>query len=782
MEEELRHESTTKRDNAARVIAALADRLPDDQAHLLISPLARRLARSPKLRSFIGIPRIQTLLPKALADDRRDVAAQLIEDLLRTEDEIDFTLPTGEAPSLDETIEIVKCACAVVLTVRSQDSLDIPHDRLFLDWLESRTLSSGGENHEFPFSDLETWMAQHERDLLPDLKQRYTRLAIAQLEQGDLEGIDVAETLRRTRIVFDELWNAGQESREELWNQLNRLVSVRQESAVSLAWEFLSLHLNAPESKIITVFVKNMAERLQKDMDESGWELDWEAGGRALLNLLDVRLADIGNHANDALASLAVSWSGNTDTAQFAVRLLTLLLQKDKVKAAAIIDDWTNRVIKDLPDEAIVWLARAFESLTAEQQAKVSTSLNPIHNRTKISEQESKDFITFMRHLSDEAIKATAMQEFLGELYPFVQQQHGNPNQYLDRIFPALPRIIHFGPATEAGTMLHTLFANARNSLPLYAWLHEQMTGCWPPQSAEMSPYDPSQIFAATVQTIREYPSDNVAPRLLNSARTMIKDGRVEKENESQVIESACLVWSHHQADALSVFQSYTQIPATAAIRALMDSVEYENEDSRDNLQQAWAHFSDLLSEEQVNEIAKLILAEGPKGSSEEPDAPFRLWIEVQKGRKSFLLRSLILDQSLNDSQRKRVWLQIEKFASEIGKDALLSELPKIFGLGDSTETLNAVFESNDIFGELFSTASDKYKLATSLVESFAASSSKDAKNKLAQWLKNIDGASALKELKGVDGVSDDDLDILREQFPQSKALKQIKESRQSAE
>ena len=48
--------------------------------------------------------------------------------------------------------------------------------------------------------------------------------------------------------------------------------------------------------------------------------------------------------------------------------------------------------------------------------------------------------------------------------------------------------------------------------------------------------------------------------------------------------------------------------------------------------------------------------------------------------------------------------------------------------------------------------------------------------------VENIDGASALRELKGVDGVSDEDLEILREQFPQSKALKRIKESRQSAD
>jgi len=779
MEEELRHESPTRQDNAARVIAALADRLPGDKAHLLVSPLARRLSHSRALRSFVGINRIQTLLPKASADDRRELAAHLIEDLLRTQGEIEFTLPTGETPSLDEAIEIVLGACEVVLSVRSEDRLDNGHDQLMLNWLEQRSVAISGQNHEFRFSQLELWMAQHEKHLLPDLKGRYTRMVLVQLEQDDLKDFDVTETLRRTREIFDDLWNTGQESRDEMWIQLNALVTVRNEAALSLACQFLSLHMSASGfSEHVTVFARNLAVRLKQDREDADWELDWKSSGQTLLRLLDHR-SDIGSEAHDALVDLAISWSGGDQTVEFGIRLLTWLRTNAEDKAGAVVRQWTGRIISDLPEECVTWLGSQFDSLTAEQQSKLTEALEPIHSRTKFSDEEFKRFVTFMRHLSDDAIKTSSVQRFMEKLYPFVQQQHANPSQYLQGVFPALPRIIGFGPHAQAGAMLHNLFANARNSVSLYGWLHEQMTGYWPSRSTELNPYNPTQIFDAAVQTMNEYPNDGAAPKILLSVSTMIHDETIDNESAPRVIEGACLLWPHYQSEALTVLLSHEQLPALKAIRQLMDSVDYENSDSRDNLQKAWVHFSNLLSDDQLLEVAKIILVESPKGSNQEPDAAFALWINIRSDRKTFVLRTLTIDPSIDDSQRKRVWFQIERSANKLGREFFLAELPRVFALDNSAETLNAVFESRDIFSHLFNTASDTNKLAARLIESLKASSSRDAKNRLAQWLKSIGGGSALKQLQDPNALRDEDIEILWEQFPESKVLKHLRELRE---
>ena len=322
--------------------------------------------------------------------------------------------------------------------------------------------------------------------------------------------------------------------------------------------------------------------------------------------------------------------------------------------------------------------------------------------------------------------------------------------------------------------MLHTLFANARTDLTIYAWLHTQMELSWPPDAT--GPYDPSQIFASLIQSVRENPSDGNAPDLLAAAAAMVADGTAGSEND--LVEIACRIWPHYQVAALSVFESSQQIPKTADIGTLMGDVDYENDESRANLESAWSHFVPKLNDVQVIEITKMILGKKPMGTAQEPDAAFRVWVNVQKLKKPMLLSSLITDESLNDSQRKRVWLQIDRFASELGKDFLRAELPKIFAMGDSAETIGGVFESENVLINLFTTASDKYELGVSLLDSFLASRSVDAKNRLAQWLKKIDQATVLKDLKAKEGVSDEDVGILLEQFPSSKVLKQMHEPR----
>ena len=274
-----------------------------------------------------------------------------------------------------------------------------------------------------------------------------------------------------------------------------------------------------------------------------------------------------------------------------------------------------------------------------------------------------------------------------------------------------------------------------------------------------------------------ENPNDTNAPKLLDAASAMIRDGKADSSKQSEVVEAACSIWPHHQTQALAVFESLEQIPNSANVRSLMDSVNYEDNESRGNLEKAWLRFASNLADNEIIEIAKLILGKKPKGSVEEPDAALRLWIDVQAA-KSKVLSSLLTSESLNDSQRRRVWLQVDSHASKLGKDFFLAELPKIFALAESAETVNAVFESESVFSELFKSTSEKYELATGLVDSFLASSSVETKNRLAQWLRKIDQASALKELKGKEGLGDDDFGILLQQFPNSKVLKQIQQSR----
>jgi hypothetical protein len=162
MVEDLHHETSVYRDNAAAAIAALSKRLPYDQAHILLSSIAQRLSVSPELRWRLGVKKISDILPHALSENRKEVAEKLINDLLKIEGDINFKLESGEQPSLDEALEMAHRACSLALSVREQDGLDEKPDAILLSWLGTRRVSVNKKEDHLPFSDLEGWMDKYE--------------------------------------------------------------------------------------------------------------------------------------------------------------------------------------------------------------------------------------------------------------------------------------------------------------------------------------------------------------------------------------------------------------------------------------------------------------------------------------------------------------------------------------------------------------------------------------------------------------------------------------------
>lgn len=777
MDEELHRETVVRRNNAGAVIAALAKRIPEDQAHFLLIPLSRRLAESPELRSRIGVSKIRDVLPHATADDRREVAGKLIENLLRTEGEIDFRLESGEPPSLDEAAEMAREVCDLVLWVRQQDGLDAHNDRVFLNWLENRRVAIDKEEHELPFSDLENWMSKYEGDLLPSLKGRYTKLLADIMEADEVKDLDTEAVIRRSRTVFQELVDAGEDSRAELWGQLNKYVSVRMKEAVALAWEFMDRHVNRPDPVAYTVFVKNFAERLNKDLeDEENWELDGESGSLSLLNMIEKRRNDIGEEAQQTLVNLAISWSKIGGTEEFATRLLDSLCIINNELSGEVISNWTSRVLTDLPDACLDWVGKQFiKILNDKQRDELATHLQPAFQRDNLTEEEGNRYQRLMGQMPEDAIKSDVMQNHLQDLFNNVAQRHNNPNEYLYRVFPAIPRLIKIGPPAPTGSMLHTLFTNAQSDPTVFGWLHAQMAEYWPLQKEELNPYNPQQLFNIARDIANQHPNTEQAYSILSSMREMVQRNIVENEQVAQVIETACVLWPYHQEQTLHTFQSFQQIPNPSLIANLMDQINSEEPDESNRLSEVWAHMAGIMTEDQRIAATKEILGKPPKGTEQEPDLCVRLWMDAQQEHKVDLLRGLVTGEGLNDDQRKRILLQIGRIVPELGMEFFIGILPEIFKIQDAPETVRSVLEAEQEISEIFPQISDRYKLGSTLLKAFISSPSQETKNKLAAWINNVDAASVLGDLKSMGETTKEDLEILREHFPKSKHLDKIK-------
>jgi len=181
------------------------------------------------------------------------------------------------------------------------------------------------------------------------------------------------------------------------------------------------------------------------------------------------------------------------------------------------------------------------------------------------------------------------------------------------------------------------------------------------------------------------------------------------------------------------------------------------------------------MTEDQRIAVTKEILGKTPKGTDQEPDLCLRLWMEVQQEHKADLLRGLVTGEGLNDDQRKRIWLQIERVAPKLGMEFFIGILPEIFKIQDAPETVRSVLEAEQEISEIFPPISDRYKLGSTLLKAFISSPSQETKNKLAAWIKNIDATSVLGDLKSMEETTEEDVEILKKHFPRSKYLDKIK-------
>jgi hypothetical protein len=288
--EELHQREPIRRDNAASVIANLAQRIPSDGlGRKLYTFLSGRLQRSGDLRYRLGVSTIQTVLKRLRPTERGSIASRLVEDVVKLEGGIDFRTEDLETPSLSEALNIVDNAIPLVLEVRANDGLGQTEERKLLDWLEVLRVEVDGQEDEMPFSKLEAWMQEFENSLLPDFGPQYANMLGDYLKAGRSPQFELSEALRKSKNVFERMVERGTESRKELGGVLNKFVSVKDEAAVTLSYEFVTENSEQFDGKEVDNFIQSFASRLQKRETEESWEIsdDWTEDLDALLHLVD---------------------------------------------------------------------------------------------------------------------------------------------------------------------------------------------------------------------------------------------------------------------------------------------------------------------------------------------------------------------------------------------------------------------------------------------------------------------------------------------------------------
>jgi hypothetical protein len=224
--EALPQESEARRTNAARVLSALVDRIPQERRRRILSPLIRQMAALKTVRMNIQPGRARQIVEGASAEDRRDVAEKFVGDLLSSEPLV-WHLATGGEPNLDEVVGAVRDSVELALEVKESNGLPSGADVMLRRWLLKREIRLGNESRTLPFSDLEDWVVRHSTILPGYLAREYSDQAIAEFEGAKAAPTFTATVLQRISSIFADTAMLGQDEREVLWNQLTRLLISR---------------------------------------------------------------------------------------------------------------------------------------------------------------------------------------------------------------------------------------------------------------------------------------------------------------------------------------------------------------------------------------------------------------------------------------------------------------------------------------------------------------------------------------------------------------------------
>lgn len=768
---DLQKEVAIRRNNAAAVIASLHNRLSPEFSRKLLGPLAQRLTQSSDLRWRVGLERIGYIVENASAVDRRAVIAALIDDLLRTQQDIDFKLESGQTPSLDEAVGMVQRAVPMILDVYQPGELSRKHQNQLLSWLITRRVALSGKAVELPFQDLQMWMEKHEGKLLPGLRERYTDQVIAELEAERLGNDDAKQPLRLTAIVVESLWSDGESSRVIYWNQLIRMISVRNQEAVAFAWGQAKSHITNPESTTYSRFMHGFARRLVQEVrNQEEWSLDWETAIPIFTAFLTQRGQELTKDAITTIGELGKLWADEKDTAKYAIQVFNQLMILDMPTVLSIAGQLVPDILKDLQAEVRDWLAQNYERFASPTlQQQFVGQMDVVLQRTTITPDEASHYDRILSMLPRAAMVSNAIQVHLESMLVQLQNNYNNPNSYIERIFPVVPKLLDVLPSAQLGATLHTLMANTNSDQRLYSWLHSQMVGKWPNQSTTMAPYDLNNIFNWGKQAIDTYPDYEGSHYILASIYSLIKQGLVDSSNIPVVFSAAHALWPKHRKQALIVFMELEEIPTDGVIVGLVDGV-VPDDDAIADLSSVWKRVCKSLDVDRLTGLTLLLL----RKPLVEGDVYLKVWFDSQTVRVSNLLIPLQDSDQLPEEHLIRIWQQVVRLAGLIDISEFVQLLNSAFHSAmPQSVSLSIISHRRDIT-QRYSLREERYELGKELMRTFLSSNSLEVKNSIAEWIKDMDVDAVLKDIPSLGDYTDEDIDILMRIMGRKQGLQRL--------
>ncbi|HET7371011.1 MAG TPA: P-loop NTPase fold protein [Gammaproteobacteria bacterium] len=764
--ETLPQETEIRRTNAARVLAALVDRIPEDRRRRILSPLIRQMVNLKVVRMNIQPRRARQIIEGASTDDRRDVAEKFAGDLLDLEP-LNWRLATGGEPNLDEVMNAVRDTVELVLKVKETDGLSAAADLMLRNWLLKREVRLGVESQVLPFSDLEDWVEEHSGILPGDLATDYSDQAIGEFEQAEIAPLFTASVLPRLSLIFAETAKLGEDEREVMWNQLTRLVAVQPQAAAEAAWSDAARYssLAGPEER--RKFLTALATRLCEEIEYGDWPLDRNQGAIRFNDLAAEWRSDIDSETATKLEKLILLWAEDASLEQFALRGMDVFRDQVKETWDSTISAIIQMELSERPAGVSSYLGQKFDAIEEVAKNQLVAKMDALISANGSDEKSVEGYGTLVKSMPNTAWSGAPLKDHLVRLMDRISAMNNDP-MYLSQLLPVAAGLFRFAPDGKVGEILIALLSNAAATPKAYLVVHRCMKAAWPEPNQQIGDYKPDDIVIRACRFIEENPGNKDIRDVYESVSDLAQRGLSGAASSQRIADITPTVWrtAPRHVSALADFVATILRPTNVA--EVLTGTQLSDLD-RGDLSTLLVAASKAFDRDKRHEAAKLVLGVAPVPLFEKPDGAFECWtLTVAKDDPEFAI-DLLADDSLNDEQKSRVLVLI-------GNSALAADGPSSIEamLKDAArpKTRSALIGRLAQITQACGSNSVKSKLAQHLIASLPSLSGENL-HTVTRQIGDLGGVSALERDAGILNMLDSDqIEVVANAFPASRQLR----------
>ncbi|AOY99834.1 NTPase KAP [Cupriavidus sp. USMAHM13] len=768
--EDLRGETEARRTNGARVMADVIERIPDPPLTQVLNELCRTLDDSPSLRSQLGPVRIRSLLTKASGSDKRAVTSRLIGDAMVSDEDLGLKLDSGQTPSLDEAIGMMRTIVALAIRVRAEQGLEAREDALFLDWLLARNVRVRSASRQLGFEELEAWLSNDTGSIASSLGTRYVDALASELEKDEPATFDMGAAMQRADDVFSAQLPVGEEARRATWPIVCRFMQLSQPGAVRTAWQVAVSNEGLATDGEISSFVSAFATRLLHSITDDSSEVDVHEAFPELMKLVVARIKSLDNSALQCLVELATAWSRKDVLARHACDLISQLRRANTAMVTAVLTTWAPRVISDLPLPCLEMLTELLPGEDDSLKVAVTNSVTTILSNESINDAMANRYSAFIGGLPASNWDKTPFKGHLDSALSNLASRSANGN-YLEAIFPPIAKVLAHATPQTLGTSLQQLFQQAKNYPGHYALLHRQMVGRWPASAPTLAPYDPSVLFdEACATSIGQ--AVTVKDDVLSSVSDMLDRSVVGQEKRARLIETACALWKVEPRLALPFFRRYPDL-SVEQIDSLVSTLKTGEPEQIATLNEAWQVVSRHVGDDARWAVTVALLRRGAVQTSGDADLALNVWLSAQDEGGRALLKDLLVDANIADEQRARLWRQAISRSEIFDRGFFVDLIPRSLSVQNSEAISAAIFDSEQIIEKLMNDGEARSDLARGLMGRFHEFRTETIKGRAAAMANRLVGNVALKGLS-IESLTASDAAILSGAFGPSRELDRI--------